>query len=392
MSEIRTGIGFFLATSMALTACSQPDRVPPPVVVKATTAPVVPQPKFIATRTPIPSELEMEKSKSVLVFKLDDRHKASIDKSGETRYFTDGKGDYSENIYNYPPESIPPDIRLTSSSLRLKIPNSKATVSIQLYKIGEISPRSDQNIQESFTFVINYYKSLLEKVLLNKQVATPENQEAIKLITQSGGMEAYIEKRLSTFSDKNIVSVWGNELSDGDGPLYIVILPPPRQSSNKPFPSAEKVRQIITQKTKLNNVGSQMLQLIEIMDTDPEIKENPWTTKATDEAGACLYNNSGQFSIAISTRKSRLNSSSDPRLQKNDVPEISAEINEWATIIGQVFDPAVRNAISRQIMIDSGVDQARFASAVKANPNFETEFTSSLIMLKFQQGVLAAHK
>lgn len=393
MGEFQTGIGFLLATSMALSACSSPDTIPPPVAVRATTAPIVVLlPKTIATRTPMPSELDMEKSKSVLEFVLDKRHTALINKSGEPLYFTDGNKDYSENIYNYPPKPISDSTRVTSSALRLKIPNSRVTISTQLYKIGESSPQSDKNLQESFTFVINYYKHVLEKALLNKQIALPENQDAIRLINQDGGVEKYIEKRLANFSDKNIVSIWGNELSDGDGPLYVVILPPPRQSSNNPLPNAEKVRQIITQKTKLDNVGSQMLQLIEAMDADSEFKERPWMAKASDEAGACLYHYSGKFSIAISIRKSHLNSSSDPRLQKNDVPEISAEINEWTTIIGNMFDPTVLELLNRQIITDTGVDKSRFEQAASVNPDFYKELVSSIFMLQYQKSVLATYK
>lgn len=391
MSYRSAEIGAFLALSMVAGACSpQPDRVPPPVVVKATTAPAVLPPKYIATSTARPSELDLKRSTSLAVVVFDNKNTALIGPNAEPRYYNGGFDPFSDNRIDYPERLVTSETRVTSSPIKLKVHNSTVTVDAQLYKIGDGSPQAEQYMQESFTFVVNYYKGVLDKAF-NIQNLTPEGREAIKLINQSGGVAKYLESKLAGFSKSNVVSIWNQVIPDGDGSPYGVTLPPPK--SNTTFPTAEPIRKIIVQKITHDTLGKPLIDLIILMGADDEIVQNPWFVRFSEGAGSCLYNpKTKQFSAAIIPAKTHWYSPSIPELQKDDVTIRSAWVNEFANIVAEGLDPSVQALMYAQIEKEAGVNQARYAQAQKDHPNVRNEFASTMAMIEYQKTVLAAHK
>lgn len=394
MSEIPTGISLLLATSMALSACSSPDTIPPPVAVRATPVPAkLVQPKYIATSTARPTELDLRRSTSLAEIVLDSRHSALIGPNGEPCFFTAGDNDYLNKLPDYRGEKITPQTKVTSSIIKLKVPNSAVTVDVQFYKIGTGIPQSEQDIQESFTFVINYFKQVLDRALSNKQNQSSEYREAINLINQQGGVSEYVEKRLALLSGKGIITEWNQKISGGDGPLYGVILPPPKPSSKAPLPTAEAIRRIVTQKTTLQTVDVQFFDLIELLNPSAEIRNQPELFRFSGGAGASMFNSeTGQFSIAIDPLLAQLHSPDIDLLQTPEKSKESALTNELSNILALGLHRSVQVLIYSQVMTDTKVDPIKLKQAELVNPGTANEVLSTVSMIEQMKITLSAHK
>lgn len=383
-------LSLIFGTPLVLSGCMNPSESPVPITPNI---PATPSTLLRATATKIPNrtELELKRSTSLAEIVLDDKNTALIGPNGEPRFYNGGYDSFSDNRIDHPERLVTPETRVTTSPIKLKVPNSTVTVEAQLYKIGDSMPQSEQYMQESFTFVLNYYKGVLEKALLNRQNLTLEDREAIKLINQSGGVAKYLESKLAGFSKSNVVSIWNQVIPDGDGSPYGVTLPPPK--SNTAFPTAEPIRKIIAQKITHDTLGKPLTDLIKLMGADDEIAQNPWFVRFSEGAGSCLYSpKTKQFSAAINPAQAHWYSPNIPELQKDDVVVHSAFINEFANIVAEGLDPTVQALMYSQIEKEAGVNQARLAQAQKEYPNARNEFASTMAMIEYQKSVLAAHK
>ncbi|MBI4973226.1 hypothetical protein HZC27_01315 [Candidatus Roizmanbacteria bacterium] len=385
-------LSLLLGTPLVLTGCLSPSASPAP---STPNIPVTPsthlKAKTIATRAPTPTELDLKRSTSLAEIALNDKATALIGPNGEPRFYTGGYDPFSDNRIDYPEKLVTPETRVTSSPIKLKVPNSNVSFDAQFYMIGDGSPQSGQYMQESFSFVVNYYKGILEKTLSSKQNPSPQDREAISTIEQKGGVAKYLESWLAGFSKSNVISVWNQVISDGDGPPYAVTLPP--GNPNVPFPTPDAVRKIITQKITHDTLGFPLSQLIKLMGADDEITQNPWIVRFSEGAGSCLYNaKTRQFSIAINPSQAHWFSPNIAELQTDKAVTKSALVNEFANIVAEGLDPSVQALMYSQIEKEAGVNQARLAQAQKDHPNVRNEFASTMAMIEYQKSVLAAHK